>query len=1338
MKTYLLFALIIVFNISLFSQTRIYPSTRAQIETPIAINPTNTNNLIGAAITLVSSNFAKIGYYYSLNGGQTWQGNEDFSMDISAGDPVIAFDLDGVAYIVFQVASERKLYMRKSSDGGITWMPSITAPATNIISVPEPDLLDKPWMAISPIRNANGYFNIYISFTYIYYEISEDLPTEIKLYRSTDGGNTFSQVKSFSDEFYDYLGSYVEVGPTGEVFVSYAKTLFTRSEVVSIKASRSTNQGGTFSNSVEIPVIQIGNWNGDAYYLKERNVRADCYPRVVVDRSPLFSGTAYLIWSARAVEGGDANIRMIKGSLSGGQFSWNTNVISIDGSTGEQWMPAMNVNPDGVLSTLYYSSGSLETDPIFTKLRYSTNGGSNFSEMNVGSVNGFNISGITFLGDYHGIASWFGKTYNLWCEYKTDPVYDERQVYFRSLDIPVISPPSNYVKTTIDQKDQANQSFEKFSRWNQEQFTYYTPPHQFIFQTSSNEIIRAKQNFKTGTTQKHHNWNLDNEVMNHRAFPIQPGLVSIISQFQTSQQNISIGNYFLEYTNFNPETDKIWFRDPWYIDYNDPPYGFRSQGMTEADYHEQNSPINFSDPEFSDYLGVFLNQPYTGTNPVYYKVKVAQTQDVQLTNTGNPSGRYHKFYFQNWTYDANKISLQTPSSNETAVVFKTSDALLSANLKGTQLSQNSGAYNSNSQRKYVKSDDGYLHCVYESMGKVWYELSSNNGATWVIQNNGNPISTSGKSPAIDYHYYYDPVSGGTYYQTVMVWQEQYGSNSKIKVAYFHREFDTPGMEWIDTDDVATVTGTYSTTNCTPVVSYYGSDLKVVFRNGNSGALMCRQGLVNIVSGTYMYGSGPTTLTSTNSNSVNPSIAVNKSGTTTVRLVWEQIQDVNNSSIKYAVIVAAQISGSIATISTGSGYPLNFSPSISVANNYPVVSWIVWNNSGGGETYRRVATSRGATWGTFQISGTEVNFVNNNSVSSASEKTVIVWSEGTIPVSKWMKRTSTTYSTPASLSNSGIQSQVCGGTDYQYMSAMVFKNTSMPYYFLKSTTDFSVNNGENGSGFNKITETDTIVTFGRSGVADINGVEFAFNIGDILVGDSIIKFIEVPDTLVYSSFNELNEQTITENFTLSPETNFFFTNIYYTVQKSDPDSALTETDAVNFKAEIVNSITNQVVGTFDNITYNKNNLEKYASIDYQVDCSGITAGDYYLRLVTTVTGEAGYSLANIVNDNTTLAKKNYQAINFTGSEIPITYALEQNYPNPFNPITTIRYQLPKEGLVALKVYDILGAEVATLVNEEKVAGKYEVNFNASKLASGVYIYRLNVNDFVNVKKMVLVK
>ena len=244
--------------------------------------------------------------------------------------------------------------------------------------------------------------------------------------------------------------------------------------------------------------------------------------------------------------------------------------------------------------------------------------------------------------------------------------------------------------------------------------------------------------------------------------------------------------------------------------------------------------------------------------------------------------------------------------------------------------------------------------------------------------------------------------------------------------------------------------------------------------------------------------------------------------------------------------------------------------------------------------------------------------------------------------------------------------------------------------------------------------------------------------DILVGDSIINFIQVPDTIVYTSSSELNQHTRTENFTLTPETQFYFTNIYYVVQKANPDSALTNTDAVNFKAELVNAFTDQIVGTFDNVTYNKNNLLKHNNIDYSVDCSGITPGEYYLRLVSTVTGEAEYVMANIVNDNTTLAKKNFNTVSFKGTELPETYALEQNFPNPFNPTTTIRYQIPKDGLVTLKIYDILGAEVATLVNEEKVAGRYEVNFNAGKLASGVYIYTIKSNDFTASKKLMLLK
>jgi len=89
-------------------------------------------------------------------------------------------------------------------------------------------------------------------------------------------------------------------------------------------------------------------------------------------------------------------------------------------------------------------------------------------------------------------------------------------------------------------------------------------------------------------------------------------------------------------------------------------------------------------------------------------------------------------------------------------------------------------------------------------------------------------------------------------------------------------------------------------------------------------------------------------------------------------------------------------------------------------------------------------------------------------------------------------------------------------------------------------------------------------------------------------------------------------------------------------------------------------------------------------------------------------------------------------------LPFSFNLAQNYPNPFNPSTKIQYQVSSITQVALKVYDVLGNEVATLVNEEKSAGKYQVDFNGRELSSGVYFYQLKAGSFVETKKMLLLK
>ncbi|PIP78501.1 MAG: hypothetical protein COW85_03930, partial [Ignavibacteria bacterium CG22_combo_CG10-13_8_21_14_all_37_15] len=114
------------------------------------------------------------------------------------------------------------------------------------------------------------------------------------------------------------------------------------------------------------------------------------------------------------------------------------------------------------------------------------------------------------------------------------------------------------------------------------------------------------------------------------------------------------------------------------------------------------------------------------------------------------------------------------------------------------------------------------------------------------------------------------------------------------------------------------------------------------------------------------------------------------------------------------------------------------------------------------------------------------------------------------------------------------------------------------------------------------------------------------------------------------------------------------------------------------------------------------------------------------------------ISNINNNNHALGKKQNETAVSNDNEVIKEYALFNNYPNPFNPVTTITYQLPKDGVVTLKIFDMLGKEVMTLVNEQKEMGRYTVQFDASSLASGMYVYQLRANDYTSTKKMLLLK
>ena len=100
--------------------------------------------------------------------------------------------------------------------------------------------------------------------------------------------------------------------------------------------------------------------------------------------------------------------------------------------------------------------------------------------------------------------------------------------------------------------------------------------------------------------------------------------------------------------------------------------------------------------------------------------------------------------------------------------------------------------------------------------------------------------------------------------------------------------------------------------------------------------------------------------------------------------------------------------------------------------------------------------------------------------------------------------------------------------------------------------------------------------------------------------------------------------------------------------------------------------------------------------------------------------------------------NVTDVKLISSRIPDSYKLNQNYPNPFNPSTNIEYSIPSESFVELKVYDVLGNEIASLVNEQQQAGVYRADFTANNLSSGIYFYKLQAGNFIETKKMVLLR
>ncbi len=408
--------------------------------------------------------------------------------------------------------------------------------------------------------------------------------------------------------------------------------------------------------------------------------------------------------------------------------------------------------------------------------------------------------------------------------------------------------------------------------------------------------------------------------------------------------------------------------------------------------------------------------------------------------------------------------------------------------------------------------------------------------------------------------------------------------------------------------------------------------------------------------------------------------------------------------------------------------MNIKPSILVSNyNTALILWV--GVSLNGHYYDRVvhrSRYNSGNWSsTFTKLGSYVEMVNGNT-SDAHNKIVYSWVEdNTYPVNKFR---ATDVSGTQLLNTSGNYVQVSNGSSLNNIYTMAFRKESSPYYFKLS----------NSMGSYAKTNDNKYV--GREGIVRNEEVEYTCTLSDVDVDGKRIDFVEIDEMAPAKSVEKLYSDLETVPFEVNDLSDFTFNISYGITNTEKAEKVLSEKHSVKYIVELVDAKSGKVLNELDEIVFDENNVEKQGEKSYKVDTKGLGKRSLKLRLTVKTDLKVQTTTATIESEENVLAKQAVENIkNVTAERVPVTdYALFQNYPNPFNPTTTITYQIPKEGKVTIKVYDSIGKEITTLVNEEKQRGRYNVTFDASNLTSGIYFYSLSSGNFKETKKLILLK
>lgn len=796
--------------------------------------------------------------------------------------------------------------------------------------------------------------------------------------------------------------------------------------------------------------------------------------------------------------------------------------------------------------------------------------------------------------------------------------------------------------------------------------------------------------------------------------------------------------------------DEIYFKDPWKYDTTKTTdrKGFTNSGKN-AIPKLYSSPLIISPT--SDLKGVLLdiNALNTGTT---YSVKAKS--DVII------NGTLRKFV--DWSSDG-KATLLTPNNIESDVIYHAPDANVYARYKFVNKSNTATAFSNTSQRKFVRTDNGCLHLVYESMNHIWYERSTDNGGSWQIMNNGKYLdggTTPSKLPSI----------ATIFNDIAIVWQEEYEGCYKIKLARFDENsvkryttevynsfnsgmgYDTRARYITDADPVIAFNRPYMVLVCwkkelpehrTDHPEWSG----IYYKLGSVGV----QPYGEIVDDSQWFEGG--LISGSSIDSYTPTVTA-ASSDYSFGVAWEQrgyqssikyselqyeYEDYDPYTNKYFYIVYPI---KLETVSDWSYYQKHSKPSIALVGspgaggNSIELSWVgerIYYENGIQKTsrdalYRRNSFSPSAyswSWAgtTWSLGNSSVNAVN---VNTSNNDGVIGWNESS--GRNYYIRASNPFSTKL-ISNGpdlkGASLQLNNSTDLNTMYALVFDNSSLPYSFVRSFPVSQI--GKTGLG----------APSSRIAIARKDSAVFYISAARLSLDENSIGYSSKTDSLKHFDCNSIGEILSSGVFTPKDNSKISYELEYGALDTLNALKTLAKEDGISCNLVLYDVENKTAIKVVEKFSLIKNSIKEseisYKKISGSIDVKKFANRQLRLQLAIEDGIHANWGIMERV-----LNPEEQRQAEKMEIEKVTEYTLSQNYPNPFNPTTMISYALPRASMVSLKIYDLLGKEVKTLVNEYKTEGRYSAFFNASGLPSGTYIYEIRADAFVKSGKMMLLK